>query len=152
MYFYVRWYIVLDNTLSKHERNTFNPVFQLVKVLSFLVEAFLLLLLCALFKFFVTVKRRRYIIEYEDWDGFDSKQRLVVGWIMALISINFFFIFFKCFIRSISTITSQVNQSDEFDKIHKYRFVMFSVVDILNGVSILYAFYCMGLSSVKRKN
>jgi hypothetical protein len=71
---------------------------------------------------------------------------------MALISINFFFIFFKCFIRSISTITSSVYEApDEFDAIHKYRFVVFSVVDILNGVSILYAFYVMGLSSLSRK-
>lgn len=57
MYFYVNWYMLMENRESKVERNTFNATFQFVKLLSLLVETFVLILLCSLFRYFVNLKR-----------------------------------------------------------------------------------------------
>ncbi len=52
------------------------------------------------------------------------------------------------------TVTVLVNDTignpDAFDVLHKYRFVIFSISDILNGLSVLYCFHSM--ASVARKH
>ncbi|TNV79433.1 hypothetical protein FGO68_gene16385 [Halteria grandinella] len=154
MYFYVDWYIVLEGKESIRERNIFNVWFFFYKVLTFLVELYVLILLCTLIRFFIKVKKQRFIEDYEDWVGFDSQQRLLIGWIITLICLNFANIVFKGFIRSIVQLTHDQNTDEDLDNViilHKYRFFVFSVIDILNGMSILYAFYCMALSSLKHK-
>jgi hypothetical protein len=51
------------------------------------------------------------------------------------------------------TVTVLVNNPlgnpDTFDHMHKYRFVLFSIADILNGLSVLYCFHSM--ASLARK-
>lgn len=73
MYFYVDWYIVLEGKESIRERNIFNEWFFFYKVLTFLVELYVLILLCTLIRFFIKVKKQRFIEDYEDWIGFDSQ-------------------------------------------------------------------------------
>lgn len=63
---------------------------------------------------------------------------------MVLIGLNFFEIFFKCFMRTLSIVTGEPGQDkDLLDLAHKFRFFLFSVMDVLNGLSILYCFHCM---------
>ena len=69
--------------------------------------------------------------------------------------INVFYLFFKCFVRAISNLTEKnynKNDVDTFDMIHKNRFLLFSIVDLLNGLSVLYCFYCMADLSTNHKH
>lgn len=62
-------------------------------------------------------------------------------------------IIFKDFIRTIMQLTND-NDKEDLDNVHllhKYRFLIYSIVDIMNGASILYAFYCMALSEKQRR-
>lgn len=75
---------------------------------------------------------------------------MVVAWIVFVISINVMYLFFKCFMRTISVIINDPSgDADVFDVIHKYRFLIFSTADILNGLSVLYCFHSM--ASLARK-
>jgi hypothetical protein len=54
------------------------------------------------------------------------------------------------------TVTNLVNDSfgnqDAFDVLHKYRFVIFSIADILNGLSVLYCFHSMASLARKQRS
>lgn len=61
---------------------------------------------------------------------------------------------FKAFIRFVVQLMHDSQNDEDLDNvniIHKYRFFVYSVMDILNGGSILFAFYCMGISNLKHK-
>jgi hypothetical protein len=70
---------------------------------------------------------------------------------VVLISLNFFYMFFKCFMRTISIITEEEGDKDILDSAHEYRFFLFSIMDVLNGLSILYSFYCMARTDENRR-
>ena len=78
------------------------------------------------------------------------KHNIVLGWIFFVIVFNVFYLFYKCFMR---TVTQLVNNDsgdpDAFDELHKYLFVIFSIADIFNGLSVLYCFHSM--ASLARK-
>jgi hypothetical protein len=54
--------------------------------------------------------------------------------------------------RTISILATKEKEQDLdiFDLVHKHRFLLFSVVDILDGLSVLYCFYCMADLSTKK--
>ena len=67
--------------------------------------------------------------------------------------LNMFYLLFKCFVRAISNLTEKEQKPDldVFDIIHRNRFLLFSIVDLLNGLSVLYFFYCMADLSTNHK-
>jgi hypothetical protein len=54
-------------------------------------------------------------------------------------------------ISIITTLDDTETDHDVFDLAHSYRFFLFSTVDILNGVSILYCFKCMADCDIERR-
>ena len=68
--------------------------------------------------------------------------------------VNVFYLVFKCFIRAISNLTEAKPTPDleTFDMIHQNRFLLFSLVDLLNGLSVLYCFYCVADLSTNHKH
>ena len=75
-----------------------------------------------------------------------------MGWIIFLIILNLLFLLFKCFARTISIVTADdPHDKDIFDTAHEYRFFLFSTIDILNGLSILYCFHCMAECNQHRR-
>ena len=74
----------------------------------------------------------------------------MLAWIIFVIVFNVFYLFFKCFMRTVTVLVNDpIATPDAFDHMHKYRFVLFSVADILNGLSVLYCFHSM--ASLARK-
>ena len=70
-----------------------------------------------------------------------------------MIFLNFIFMSFKCFMRSISILTDDGDvpaDKDVYDIAHDYRFFLFSIIDIFNGVSLLYCFHCMAVCNRQR--
>ena len=71
-----------------------------------------------------------------------------------IIIVNVFYLLFKCFIRAISNLTElkPTPDLDTFDMIHQNRFLLFSLVDLLNGLSVLYCFFCVADLSTNHKH
>jgi hypothetical protein len=120
------------------------------------MDILVLMLFWNLFRFFVNVKieQRARNMGLDDFSGLTRKQKALIIWIIGILVLNFFYLFFKCFIRAISNLTEpkQTPDLDTFDMIHQNRFLLFSLVDLLNGLSVLYSFYCVADLSTNKKN
>ena len=121
-----------------------------------MVDMIVLILFWTLFRFFVNVKieQRANDAGLDDFTGLSKKQIIIIVWIITLLVINIFYLLFKCFGRAISNLTDLNSESDGdvFDTMHKNRFLFFSIVDLLNGLTVLYSFYCMADLSNNHKN
>ncbi len=83
-------------------------------------------------------------------EGFSRLHKFIMLWIYLLIALNVFYLIFKCFMRTISIMINPDSVDlDVFDVVHKHRFLLFSIVDILNGLSVLYCFFCVADLSKK---
>lgn len=102
----------------------------------------ILILLCTLLKFFAEKKQSSMPNKV-----FTSWQLFIVFWIIALVTLNVIVLLFKCFMRTISYEIDIDDDLDVFDIAHSLRFMFFALVDFLNGISILYCFYCMAQTS-----
>jgi len=153
MFFYFDWNLLNQRYSRKSE---FNYTFQAFKLLSFLMDILVLMLFWKLFSFFVNVKieQRARNMGLDDFSGLTRKQKALIIWIIGIMVLNFFYLFFKCFIRAISNLTEpkQTPDLDTFDLIHQNRFLLFSVVDLLNGLSVLYSFYCVAELSTNQRH
>ena len=153
LFFYFDWNILNQRFSDKRE---FNYTFQTFKMLSFLVDILVLMLFWSLFRFFVNVKieQRAKNMGLDDLSGLTRKQKAIIIWIIGIIIMNVLFLLFKCFIRAISNLTEPkpTPDLDTFDMIHQNRFLVFSLVDLVNGLSVLYCFYCVADLSTNHKH
>lgn len=78
---------------------------------------------------------------------------MIIGWIITLGILNAVFIVFKTFIRHIKEAddNSKNKDIDVFDYSHQYRYQVGSIIDYLDGISILYFIYCIALAIQKQK-
>lgn len=127
----------------------------MLKILSFLTDLVVLLLFCQQVRFFNKIKsgqrlQRNNSIDPEEDERLKRKHKIVLGWIYFVIVFNVFYLFYKCFMRTVTVLVNDPSGNpDAFDHMHKYRFVIFSVADIMSGLSVLYCFHSM--ASLARK-
>ena len=153
LFFYFDWNILNQRYSKKTE---FNFTFQAFKMLSFMMDTLVLMLFWSLFRFFVNVKiqQRARNMGLNDFSGLSRKQKAIIIWIIWIMIVNVFYLLFKCFIRALSNLTEiePTRDQDIFEKIHQNRFLVFSLVDLLNGLSVLYCFFCVADLSTNHKH
>ncbi len=76
-------------------------------------------------------------------------QILIKLWIVLLLSLNTLWIIVRAFVRNLKDLFG--NDVLLFDYIHEYRYVTQSVIDLINGVSILFVLYNVIKSAKIRK-
>jgi hypothetical protein len=83
----------------------------LLKILSFLTDLVVLLLFCQQVRFFKKIKsgqrlQRNNSIDPEEDERLKRKHKIVLGWIYFVIVFNVFYLFYKCFMRTVTVLVN----------------------------------------------
>ena len=77
------------------------------------------------------------------YDGLPKFYKIVIGWTVSVIVLNVISLIIKNFIRTLKDLNTGPENIDLFDYAHEYRYLLGSLVDFFNGISMLYCIHCI---------
>ncbi len=151
-------FIIFDRDF--HIRNTYpiiDYLHQAWKILLMSVDLYMLSTFCNLFRKFYRAKlailREKILEDYRldsrmtdgrpkdlKRSGLTCFNKAMVLWTVILVLINFTYIVYKCFSRLLRA-GLDPDSVDVFDYVYQYRFVVSSIFEISNAISMLLCIY-----------